>query len=282
MNMSMTFAERLARALKTSGSLMCVGLDPDPAKLPQDLGKEPIYAFNRRIVDATADIAAAYKPQIAFYSAAGAEDELVASIRYIRERAPAALVILDAKRNDIGNTAEAYAREAFDRYGADAVTVNPYMGEDSVRPFLARPDRGAILLCRTSNPGARDFQDLLIDGLPLYRRVAERAAGHWNQHRNLMLVVGATYPREMAQLRQAHPDVSFLVPGMGAQGGDLEATLAAGLDSRGAGLLISSSRAIIYAGGGEAGAIRRAAAELSTAINRGRQTGERPRVGAAL
>jgi orotidine-5'-phosphate decarboxylase len=233
MNMSMTFAERLARALKTSGSLMCVGLDPDPAKLPQDLGKEPIYAFNRRIVDATADIAAAYKPQIAFYSAAGAEDELVASIRYIRERAPAALVILDAKRNDIGNTAEAYAREAFDRYGADAVTVNPYMGEDSVRPFLARPDRGAILLCRTSNPGARDFQDLLIDGLPLYRRVAERAAGHWNQHRNLMLVVGATYPREMAQLRQAHPDVSFLVPGMGAQGGDLEATLAAGLDSRG-------------------------------------------------
>jgi orotidine-5'-phosphate decarboxylase len=277
--MSMTFAKRLARAQQTSGSLVCVGLDPDPAKLPKDLGgggnpggdTAPLYAFNRRIVDATAGVAAAYKPQIAFYSALGAEDQLVASIRYIRERAPAALVILDAKRNDIGNTAEAYAREAFERYDADAVTVNPYMGEDSVRPFLARPDRGAILLCRTSNPGAKDFQDLPVDGLPLYRRVAERAAGHWNQHRNLMLVVGATYPREMADLRRAHADVPFLVPGIGAQGGDLEATLAAGLDARGAGLLINSSRGIIYAGGGSAAAIGAAAAELHSAINRQRR-----------
>jgi orotidine-5'-phosphate decarboxylase len=272
--MTLTFAERLARAQLASGGLVCVGLDPDPAKLPQDLGEAgggaPLLAFNRRIVDATADLAAAYKPQIAFYSALGAEDELLASIRYIRERAPAALVILDAKRNDIGNTAAAYAREAFDRYDADAVTVNPYMGEDSIRPFLARPDRGAILLCRTSNPGAKDFQDLLIDGLPLYRRVAERAAGHWNEHRNLMLVVGATYPREMADLRLAHPDLPFLVPGIGAQGGDLEATLAAGLDARGAGLLINSSRNIIYAGGGASGAIRAAAADLKVAINRHR------------
>lgn len=281
----MTFAERLARAQQASGSLVCVGLDPDPAKLPNDLraggnpggdtaagdGSALLYAFNRRIVDATAGVAAAYKPQIAFYSALGAEDQLVASIRYIRERAPAALVILDAKRNDIGNTAEAYAREAFERYGADAVTVNPYMGEDSVRPFLARPDRGAILLCRTSNPGAKDFQDLPVDGLPLYRRVAERAAGHWNQHRNLMLVVGATYPREMADLRRAHADVPFLVPGIGAQGGDLEATLAAGLDARGSGLLINSSRGIIYAGGGSAAAIGAAATELHSAINRQRR-----------
>jgi len=272
--MTLTFTERLARAQRASGGLLCVGLDPDPAKLPRDLGDAgsgpPLLAFNRRIVDATADLAAAYKPQIAFYSALGAEDELLASIRYIRERAPAALVILDAKRNDIGNTAEAYAREAFDRYDADAVTVNPYMGEDSVRPFLARPDRGAVLLCRTSNPGAKDFQYLLIDGLPLYRRVAERAAGHWNEHRNLMLVVGATYPREMAELRLAHPDLTFLVPGIGAQGGDLEATLAAGLDARGAGLLINSARNIIYAGGGASGAIRAAAADLRMAINRGR------------
>jgi orotidine-5'-phosphate decarboxylase len=277
--MSMTFAERLDRAQRANDSLVCVGLDPDPARLPKDLGGkgtlaavQPVYAFNRRIVDATADIAAAYKPQIAFYGAIGAEDQLVASIRYIRERAPAALVILDAKRNDIGHTAEAYAREAFDRYGADAVTVNPYMGEDSVRPFLSRPDRGAIMVCRTSNPGSRDFQDLLVDGLPFYRRVAERAAGHWNEHRNLMLVVGATFPREMADLRRAHPEVSFLVPGIGAQGGDLEATLAAGLDARAAGLLISSSRNIIYAGGGAAAAIRAAAADLRTAINRQRVT----------
>ncbi len=274
----MTFAERLSRAQHASGSLVCVGLDPDPTKLPKDLDGAmdrfpnalPLYAFNRRIVDATADIAAAYKPQIAFYSALGAEDQLLASIRYIRERAPHALVILDAKRNDIGNTAEAYAREAFDRYGADAVTVNPYMGEDSVRPFLARPDRGAILLCRTSNPGAKDFQDLLNEGVPLYRRVAERAARHWNQNRNLMLVVGATYPREMADLRRAHPEVPFLVPGIGAQGGDLDATLDAGLDAHGAGLLINSSRGIIYAGGGSAEAIRAATVDLAAAINRKR------------
>jgi len=266
---SKTFAERLSRALQTSGSLVCVGLDPDPAKLPPDLGKEPspLYAFNRRIVDATFDIAAAYKPQIAFYSAVGAEDQLALSIHYIRERAPAALVILDAKRGDIGNTAEAYAREAFDRYGADAVTVNPYMGEDSVRPFLARKDRGTLLLCRTSNSGAKDFQDLSFDGLPLYRHVARHAADHWNQHGNLMLVVGATVPREMAELRAAHPEVPFLVPGIGAQGGDLQATLASGLDAHGAGLLISASRSIIYAGGGTAVSIRAAAEELHAAIN---------------
>ena len=270
--MDSSFPARLKLAQRVSGGLVCVGLDPDPAKLPPDIATAPLplYQFNRRIVDATAEVAAAYKPQIAFYSALGKEAELVASIEYIRERAPHALVILDAKRNDIGNTAEAYVREAFERYGADAVTVNPYMGEDSVRPFLARPDRGAILLCRTSNPGARDFQDLLIDGLPLYRRVAERADRDWNGRHNLMLVVGATYPDEMAALRRAHPTLCFLVPGIGAQGGDLAATLAAGLDAAAAGLLINSSRGIIYAGGGTAAAIHTAAAELHHAINRGR------------
>jgi orotidine-5'-phosphate decarboxylase len=270
--MSTTFADRLNRAQIESGSLVCIGLDPDPAKLPPDVASEPepFLAFNRRIVDATAHLAAAYKPQIAFYSALGKEHELVDSIRYIRERAPHALVILDAKRNDIGNTAEAYAREAFDRYGADAVTVNPYMGDDSLRPFLERPDRGAIVLCRTSNPGARDFQDLLIDGLPLYRRVAERADRDWNAARNVMLVVGATYPAEMAELRQAHPGLGFLVPGIGAQGGDLDSTLAAGLDAQGTGLLINSSRGIIYAGGGTSDAIRAAATELHEGISRGR------------
>ncbi len=268
--MTQTFEQRLARAQATT--LVCVGLDPDPAKLPADIrsAPAPLLAFNQRIVDATHDIAAAYKPQIAFYSALGAEDQLASSIAYIRERAPGALVILDAKRNDIGNTAQAYAREAFDRYGADAVTVNPYMGEDSVQPFLEREDRGAILLCRTSNPGARDFQDLVSDGLPLYAHVARRAAERWNAKRNLMLVVGATFAQEMAGLREAHPQIPFLVPGIGAQGGDLDATLQAGLDVNGAGLLINSSRGIIYAGGGHAAAIRAAALELREAIERRR------------
>jgi len=270
--MALKFSERLDRAHAAADSLVCVGLDPDLARLPDDLRSddEPLLAFNRRIVDATHDLCAAYKPQIAFYSALGKEAELAASIRYIRERAPAALVILDAKRGDIGNTAEAYAREAFDRYDADAVTVNPYMGEDAVLPFLARPERGAVLLCRTSNPGGHNFQDLVIDGLPLYRRVAQRAATRWNRHENLMLVVGATRPQEMAELRRAHPELSFLVPGIGAQGGDLEGILSAGLDAGGRGLLVSSSRAVIYAGGGTSAAIREAAQELNGAINRRR------------
>jgi orotidine-5'-phosphate decarboxylase len=270
--MALKFSERLDRAHAAADSLVCVGLDPDLARLPDDLrsDREPLLAFNRRIVDATHDLCVAYKPQIAFYSALGKEAELAASIRYIRERAPAALVILDAKRGDIGNTAEAYAREAFERYDADAVTVNPYMGEDAVLPFLARPERGAVLLCRTSNPGGHDFQDLLVDGLPLYRRVAQRAATRWNRHGNLMLVVGATRPQEMAELRRAHPELSFLVPGIGAQGGDLEGILSVGLDAGGKGLLVSSSRAVIYAGGGTSTAIRAAAQELNGAINRRR------------
>jgi len=272
--MPQSFADRLQRAQRATDSLVCVGLDPDAARLPADLvhDPDPIFAFNRRIIDATWDLAAAYKPQIAFYSARGAEAALLESIRYIRERAPHALVILDAKRSDIGNTAAAYAAEAFDRYGADAVTVAPYMGEDSVLPFLERPDRGAILLCRTSNPGAHDFQDLLIDGVPLYRRVADLAAARWNGRNNLMLVVGATYPHEMSELRRAHPSLSFLVPGIGAQGGDLAATLAAGLDAAGTGLLINSSRAIIFAGGGAPAAIRAAAETLHAAINHARHS----------
>jgi orotidine-5'-phosphate decarboxylase len=205
----------------------------------------------------------------------GAEAQLESTIRYIRERAPGAVVILDAKRGDIGNTAEAYAKEAFDRYGADAVTVNPYMGEDSVRPFLARKDKGALILCRTSNLGGKDFQNLMLEGLPLYRHVAKRAATQWNELGNAMLVVGATAPQEMAELRAAHPDMPFLVPGIGAQNGDLQAVLAAGLDADGSGLLISSSRAIIYAGDGSPAAIRAAAAQLHTDINAGRSSKSR-------
>lgn len=266
------FADRLLRAHRAHDSLVCVGLDPRLEELPAELRgePEPFLAFSRRIIDATHDLVAAYKPQIAFFSALGKEGELVESIRYIRARAPAALIILDAKRGDIGSTAQAYAQEAFERYDADAVTVNPYMGEDAILPFVSRPDRGAVLLCRTSNPGGRDFQDLELDGLPLYRHIAARAAARWNGARNLMLVVGATVPRELEVLRAAHPDLWFLVPGIGAQGGDVAATLAAGLDARGAGLLLNSSRAIIYAGGGTSAAIRAAAAELNGEIARGR------------
>jgi orotidine-5'-phosphate decarboxylase len=268
------FAARLKLAQEVSAGLLCVGLDPDLEKFPKDITSESVnaavLAFNKRIIDATCQITAAYKPQSAFYAAIAAEEALTATIRYIRERAPHALVIFDGKRNDIGNTAEAYARESFDRYAADAATVNPYMGEDSIRPFLTRPDRGAVLLCRTSNAGGKDFQDLMVDGAPLYMQVARRAARDWNAHGNLMLVVGATNPTEMASLRKAHPELTFLVPGIGAQGGDLEAILAAGLNADGAGLLISASRSINYAEGGSAAGIRAAATELYSAINRRR------------
>ncbi len=284
------FAARLELAQKISGGLLCVGLDPDPDKFPRDLLCESpktasapsvdaaVLAFNKRIIDATCEITAAYKPQAAFYAAIAAEQALTATIRYIRERAPHAVVIFDGKRNDIGNTAAAYARESFERYAADAATVNPYMGEDSVRPFLLRPDRGAVLLCRTSNSGGRDFQDLLVDGTPLYMQVARRAARDWNAHGNLMLVVGATNPSEMASLRKAHPELSFLVPGIGAQGGDLQAILAAGLNAKNAGLLISASRSINYAEGGSATGIRAAAMELYSAINRRRPGSTKARV----
>jgi len=267
------FSDHLQKAWDASNSLVCVGLDPDLAKMPARFtsSTQPIFEFNKEVIDATHDLVCAYKPQIAFYSAAGAERQLELAIDYIRQRAPHAIVILDAKRGDVGNTASAYAAEAFERYKADAVTVNPYMGEDSVRPFIKDASRAAIILCRTSNAGARDFQDLIVDGAPLYRHIARRAASQWNQLNNVLFVVGATYPREMAELRKAHPEITFLVPGIGAQGGDLKATLDNGLDANGQGLLISSSRQIIFAG--EAGQIRAAALALRNEINtlRGRE-----------
>ena len=262
------FRDRLEAAWTRARSLVCVGLDPDTTKIPARFAgaSEPIFELNREVIDATHDLVCAYKPQIAFYSAAGAERELEKTIEHVRRRAPHAIVILDAKRGDIGNTAAAYAREAFERYDADAVTVNAYLGGDSLAPFLADPARGAFILCRTSNPGARDLQDLLVDGRPLYAHVAERAAKDWNSNHNAALVVGATYPREMAALRESHPELPFLVPGIGAQGGDLEAVLRGGLDASKRGLLISSSRAIMFAG--DSAAIRAAAQTLRDDINR--------------
>lgn len=266
---SQTFRQRLDAAWRETRSLVCVGLDPDLKRFPPAIarGPEPYLAFGRHVVDATRQYACAYKPQIAHYAAVGAEKELEQTIAHIRRVAPEAIVILDAKRGDIGSTAEMYAREAFDRYQADAVTVNPYLGADSIAPFAKRPDRGAVVLCRTSNASAGQLQDVDAGGEPLYVSVARRAAGEWNAHDNLLLVVGATWPEEMKRIRRAAPSVPFLVPGIGEQGGDLRQTVEGGLTPDGNGLLISSSRGIIYAGDGGSEAIAAAARELRDQIN---------------
>ncbi len=269
------FFDLLHSASAANDSLVCVGLDPEVERFPAQLQGRPraILEFNRAIVDATADLACAYKPQIAHYAAVGAEDQLLDTLRYIRERAPGVPVILDSKRGDIGSTAEKYAREAFERYGADAVTVNPYLGRDSAEPFLQYADKGIVVLCRTSNAGAREFQDLEIDGRKLYQIVAEKVANEWNSRGNCLLVVGATYPEELADIRARTGDMTFLVPGVGAQGGDVDRAVRSGQTAAGGGLVINSSRGIIYAGSGEdfADAARRATLELRDAINRARR-----------
>jgi orotidine-5'-phosphate decarboxylase len=266
--------EKLRRLWTDRDTALCIGLDPEPARFPQAVRRGPteILDFNKAIIDATADLVCAFKPQIAYYAAHSAEEQLLATIEYIRERYPHLVVILDAKRGDIGPTAEMYARECFDRYGADAVTVNPYMGRDAVAPFLARTDKGVILLCRTSNPGARDFQDLLIDGTPLYLRVAEEAVRSWNTNNNLWFVAGASYAAELRELRAIAGDVPFLIPGVGAQGASVSDAVIAGRDDAGAGIVVSASRAVLYASTGAdfAQAARRVAEELRREINRAR------------
>ena len=268
----MSFLARLRGASDRHRSLLCVGLDPEPARLPAHLRASPdaVFEFCRAIVDATADLVCAFKPQIAHFAAVGAEDALLRLIAHVHEHHPAVPVILDAKRGDIGSTAAHYASEAFDRYRADAATVNPYLGRDSAQPFLDRADRGVVILCRTSNPGSGEFQDLLVDGRPLYQHVAQQVASLWNGNGNCLLVVGATWPRELAEVRAIVGDMPFLVPGVGAQGGDVEAVVREGATADGAGLVISSSRAILYAGSGTdfADAARDAALRQRDEINR--------------
>ena len=255
--------EVLSAAWRRSGSMLCVGLDPDPAKLPSPLdgASGAIERFCREIVDATADLVCAFKPQIAYFAAVGAEAELERICRYIREQHPDVLLVLDAKRGDIGPTAEQYAREAFHRYGAHMVTVNPYLGTDSVTPFLQHPGHGVFVLCRTSNPGSGDFQSLTVDGEPLYLHVARRVALEWNELGDCGLVVGATYPDELRRVREVVGDLPLLVPGVGAQGGDVQATVDAGATADGFGMVINSSRAVLYASSGNdfADAARRVA-----------------------
>jgi orotidine-5'-phosphate decarboxylase len=268
----MHFVDLVRSAWARQNSLVCVGLDPDPGKLPSQLAdvEHPLFTFNRAIVDATADLVCAYKPQIAYYAASGAESQLAMTIEHIHAAHPGIPVILDAKRSDIGSTAAMYAKEAFDRYGADAVTVNPYLGLDSLEPFLERQDKGVVILCRTSNPGARDIQDLVSGGKKLYTIIAEKAAREWNRHRNVLLVVGATYPEELKEIRAIVGDMPFLVPGVGAQGGDVEQAVESGRTHDGTGMIINSSRGIIYAGSGKghADAARRATLALRDEINR--------------
>jgi len=268
----MGFTEKLRARWDASNSLVCVGLDPDPAKFPDAFvdDDDALFSFCRDIVDATAEFACAFKPQIAYFAAYNSgEAQLQRLIAHINAMHPDVPVILDAKRGDIGSTAEQYAVEAFDRFGADAVTLNPYMGRDSAQPFLQRGDRGCVFLCHTSNPGARDFQELDVGGEPLYQRIARTIADEWNADGNCSLVVGATFPEELKVIRGIVGDMPLLIPGIGAQGGDVEATVRNGKTADGSGLMINASRGILYAssGAGYAEAARDAARELRDTIN---------------
>ncbi|MDP1783114.1 MAG: orotidine-5'-phosphate decarboxylase [Hydrogenophaga sp.] len=267
----MTFLDMLRGAERQNRSLLCVGLDPDPARFPGKLKGDAsrIYDFCAAIVDATADTAIAFKPQIAYFAAHRAEDQLERLMEHMRRTAPHVPTILDAKRGDIGSTAQQYAIEAFERYGADAVTLSPFMGFDSVQPYLQYHGKGAFLLCRTSNPGGDDLQNqrlASVEGQPLlYEHVARLAQGPWNLNGQLGLVVVATYPAEIERVRAIAPTLPLLIPGVGAQGGDAAATVRAGLRAQGDNttgpIIVNSSRAILYASDGDdfAAAARRVA-----------------------
>ena len=272
----MNFNIKLKQAVEANNSLLCVGLDPDPARMPV----RDIAEFNRAIVEATADLVCAYKPNFAFYEAAGIEGlrALEATLKVIPSHIP---TLADAKRGDIGNTAEMYARAIFDVWGFDACTVNAWGGQDSLEPFIERGDRGIFVWCRSSNPGAADLQDLTVAGetgrpqTPLYEVLA-RQVRSWDRNGNLALVVGATYPRQLEQLRALCPDMIFLLPGIGAQGAEIAAPVRAGVDRGGAGIIVSASRQVLYAGSGidYAQAARRVAQALRDEINRYRGTAE--------
>jgi orotidine-5'-phosphate decarboxylase len=272
---------KLLEARWERGNFVCIGLDSELSKIPDavraydDGVVNAILRFNRAIVEATKDLACAYKPNIAFYEAHG-KDGFVAlrrTIIAVHHLAPEVPVILDAKRGDIGSTNASYVEAAFEFLQADAITVHPYLGAEALQPFLARAEKGVIVLCRTSNPGAGEFQDLSVNGEPLYRFVARRVASEWNKSGNCALVVGATYPDELREVREIVGDMPILIPGIGAQGGDVEKTVTAGKDSRRRGMIINSSRGIIFASSGRdfAEAARRETEKLHNLINQYRE-----------
>lgn len=270
----MSFQTLLQAAWQRTNSLLCIGLDPDPAVLPAQFAREPdaVFAFCAAIIDATADLVCTFKPNSAFFEALGPHgfETLHRVIEYVPDTIP---VILDAKRGDIGSTAEAYARAAFDHFGAHAVTLNPYLGGDSLAPFLRRADRGSFVICKTSNPGSADLQDLrLANDSPLYLEVARRAYREWNTNGNIGLVVGATHPRELRAVRELCPDIPLLLPGIGAQGGDIAAAVSAAVDTNAEGVIVSASRSVLYASTGidAIAAARNEAVRLRDAINAAR------------
>ncbi len=251
----MNFLDMLRNAERQNGSMLCVGLDPEPNRFPEGLKGDAskIYDFCAAIVDATADLVSAFKPQIAYFAAHRAEDQLERLMAHMRRAAPTVPIILDAKRGDIGSTAEQYAKEAFERYGADAVTLSPFMGFDTIQPYLKYHGKGAFLLCRTSNPGGDDFQNQRLSSVAgeplLYEHIAQLAQGPWNLNGQLGLVVGATYPAEIERVRTLAPTLPLLIPGVGAQGGDALATVRAGWREDGP-IVVNSSRAVLYASSG--------------------------------
>ncbi|MBU1164900.1 orotidine-5'-phosphate decarboxylase [Patescibacteria group bacterium] len=249
----MTFIKNLKASWDKKNSLVCVGLDTDLEKIPEHLKthEKAAFEFNKTIIDATVDFASSFKFQYAMYAGSDTIDQLKESINYVKQNYPDMPVILDAKRNDIGNTAKMYAKQAFEILSADAVTVNPYMGGDTLEPFTDYKDKGVIVLCRTSNPGAKDLQDLEVEGKKIYQIVAEKVANEWNKNKNLLVVVGATYPKELKEIRKIIGDMPILLPGIGAQGGDVKAVMDNGKDSNGQGLIVHSARGIIYAGSDE-------------------------------
>ena len=264
------FKDKLNQRIEKFNTLLCIGLDSDKSKLPSSFTSQ--FKFNKAIIGKTHDLVCAYKPNTAFYEAQGVQGikELKLTCDYLRENYPDIVIILDAKRADIGNTSESYAKFAFDYLGADAVTLHPYLGKDALQPFLDRKEKGSIVLCKTSNPGAKEIQNLKINSKPLYQILAKKIAGKWNENNNCGLVVGATYPAELAIVRKIAPNMPFLIPGVGAQGGELDKSVGSGVDKNGKNAIINVARSIIFASKGRdfAEISRRETEKLKLEINK--------------